>query len=215
MNLTREILATEEINNTSHILDVGCGTGQTAAFLATHYKANVTGLDINPIMVEKAQYRMEQDQLGVEIIQGSIEKCPIENEKFDLIISESVLAFVNATSAMDEIFRLLKKGGRFIANELTINHELDAPDKEEIKKFYGFDSFLAEEEWLSLLEKTGFKNIYVHKPQYSLQENNTITEFRYSDSIEPKLFMVMMQHFINMYEYDGTIDYRIYSCTKE
>ena len=76
INLTKEILKTEEINKTSRILDVGCGTGQTAAYLAEQYGAIVTGMDINPIMVEKAKNRMRKYQLPVEIIQGSIEKCP-------------------------------------------------------------------------------------------------------------------------------------------
>ena len=121
INLTKEILKTEEINKTSRILDVGCGTGQTAAYLAAQYGAKVTGMDINPLMVEKAKNRMRQYQLPVEIIQGSIENFPVKDGKFDFIISESVLAFVNQPKALKEIFRLLKNGGRFIANELTTN----------------------------------------------------------------------------------------------
>ncbi|MBW8348369.1 methyltransferase domain-containing protein [Bacillus sp. IITD106] len=215
MDLTKEILESEEINETTNILDVGCGTGQTTAYLASHYGANVTGMDINPIMVEKSRYRMANTQLPVEIIQASIENCPLEKDTFDYIFSESVLAFVSASRALKEIFRLLKSGGRFIANELTLNQQLEAPEQEEIKKFYGFGSFLMEEEWITLLEEIGFKNIQVYKPPYSLTENNSIPEFDYSETIEPRLFMVMMEHFNNMYKYDGVMDFRIFTCTKE
>src|SRR5690606_11250603 len=110
MDLTKEILESEEINETTNILDVGCGTGQTTAYLASHYGANVTGMDINPIMVEKSRYRMANTQLPEEIIQASIENCPLEKETFDYIFSVSVLAFVNASRALKEIFRLLNSG---------------------------------------------------------------------------------------------------------
>ncbi|MFS0774898.1 methyltransferase domain-containing protein [Neobacillus sp. 3P2-tot-E-2] len=72
IKLTEEIFENEKINKFSHILDVGCGTGQTAAYLAARYGAKVTGMDINPIMVGKAKNRMINYQLPVEIIQGSI-----------------------------------------------------------------------------------------------------------------------------------------------
>ena len=121
ISLTKEIFKTEEMNKTSRILDVGCGTGQTAAYLADQYGAKVTGMDINPIMVEKAKNRIRKYQLPAEIIQGSIEKRPLKDGTFDFIISESVLSFVNKPKALKEIFRLLKNGGRLIANELTIN----------------------------------------------------------------------------------------------
>ncbi|MCR2822068.1 class I SAM-dependent methyltransferase [Lederbergia panacisoli] len=214
MDLTKEILLKEKIDHTSHILDVGCGTGQTAAYLATHYGANVTGMDINPIMVEKAKIRMAQLQLPVEIIQGSIEDCFLEDHTFDFIISESVLAFANTPKSLKEILRLLKNGGRFVANELTMNQQLAAPLKEEVKQFYGFDSLLMENDWINLLKNTGFQNIQVHRPQYSLLENHTIPEFHYSENIEPELFMVMMEHFNNMYKYEGIMDYRIISGAK-
>src|SRR3954463_11062659 len=116
IQLTKEIFKSEKIPPTTHILDVGCGTGQTAAYLAAQYGAIVTGIDINPVMVEKAKTRMARYQLPVEIIQGSIENCPLKDETFDFIISESVLSFVNKPRSLTEIFRLLKGGGRFIAN---------------------------------------------------------------------------------------------------
>lgn len=60
INLTKEIFKSENISTTSHILDVGCGTGQTAAYIAHKYGAKVTGIDINSIMVAKATERMKK-----------------------------------------------------------------------------------------------------------------------------------------------------------
>ena len=214
INLTKEIFLTEKIKKTSHILDVGCGTGQTAAYLAAQYGANVTGMDINPIMLEKAKNRMKKYQLPVEIIRGSIEECPFEDLQFDFIISESVLAFVNAPKSLKEIFRLLKNGGRFIANEVTINYQLGTYNTEEIKQFYGLDTIHMEQDWITLLEQAGFKNIRMSKQKEPIFQSNPMTEYQYSAYIEPELFMVMNQHFNIMAKYQGVLDHRIFSCTK-
>ncbi|WP_081954397.1 class I SAM-dependent methyltransferase [Neobacillus niacini] len=214
IQLTKEIFKSERITPATHILDVGCGTGQTAAYLASQYGAIVTGIDINPIMVEKAKTRMARYQLPVEIIQGSIENCPLKDETFDFIISESVLSFVNKPRTLIEIFRLLKKGGRFIANELTINQRIDLSNKKEITQFYGLDSLLMERDWINLLQRTGFRGIKIRKQEQLISHQKITPEFFYSDYIEPELYTIMNQHVYIMAKYQGVLDYRVFSCAK-
>ena len=213
IQLTKELFKSETITPTTHILDVGCGTGQTAAYLAAQYGAIVTGIDNNPVMVKKAKTRMARYQLPVKIIQGSIESSPLKDETFDLIISESVLSFVNKPRSLTEIFRLLKSSGRFIANELTINQRIDPSHKKEITQFYGLDSLLLERDWITLLQQTGFKGIKIHK-QEPLSQQNLTPEFYYSDYIEPELYTIMNQHVYIMAKYQGVLDYRVFSCAK-
>ncbi|MEC2075667.1 class I SAM-dependent methyltransferase [Metabacillus fastidiosus] len=214
INLTKQIFSTQNINGNSHILDVGCGTGQTAAYLAARYGAKVTGMDINPLMIEKAKNRMAKHLLPVKVIQGSIENFPLKDEKFDFIISESVLSFVNKPVSLKEIFRLLKKGGRFFANELTTNQKLGLINEEEIKQFYGLDSILMERDWLNLFKQNGFKNIKILMQQQHTFQNNSMPEFQYSDYIDTELYEVMIQHFNIMMKYQGILDHRIFSCDK-
>lgn len=213
IQLTKELFKSETITPTTHILDVGCGTGQTAAYLAAQYGAIVTGIDNNPVMVEKAKTRMARYQLPVKIIQGSIENAPLKEETFDLIVSESVLSFVNKPRSLTEIFRLLKSGGRFIANELTINQHIDPSHKKEITQFYGLDSLLLERDWITLLQRIGFKGIKIHKQEPLFQQNLT-PEFYYSDYIEPELYTIMNQHVYIMAKYQEVLDYRVFSCAK-
>ncbi|WP_428911596.1 class I SAM-dependent methyltransferase [Niallia sp. Krafla_26] len=214
IDLTKELFRYERITPTTRILDVGCGTGQSAAYLAATYGAIVTGIDINPIMVEKARSRMTRNQLPAKIIQGSIENCSLTDETFDYIISESVLSFVNKPKSLTEIFRLLKSGGRFIANELIINQHLHPSHTKEITQFYGVDSLLMEKDWLTLLQQTGFKGIESRKQTQSILQQNVTPEFLYSDYIEPELYTIMNQHFYIMGKYHGILDYRVFSCTK-
>lgn len=210
INLSKEIMKSESILPTSQILDVGCGTGQTAAFLASHYATNVTGIDINPIMIEKARHRMKKTRLSVNIIQGSIEETSLPNEAFDFILAESVLAFVNKQRALQEIFRLLKKGGRLIAIEFTIPTLLSSKLADDIQQFYGFDALLTKKDWVALFQETGFQDIRIQKNK----DISSKLEFHISKDIESILYDVMDQHIKMNEKYDTILDYRIYTCTK-
>ena len=210
INLTKEIFKSENISTTSHILDVGCGTGQTAAYIAHKYGAKVTGIDINSIMVAKATERMKKKRLPVTIRQGSIEQTLLPANTFDFVISESVLSFVHKASAIKEIFRILKQGGRFIAIEFTINQQLGAKIEEEIKQFYGFDSCFMKKDWIALFEQAGFTNIRIQKNK----SISSIPEYHYSKDIEPELYELMETHYDMNLKYKEVLDYRIYTCNK-
>ncbi|WP_366668924.1 class I SAM-dependent methyltransferase [Lysinibacillus fusiformis] len=210
INLSKEIMKKERILPASHILDVGCGTGQTAAYLASHYAAHVTGIDINPIMIEKARHRMKKAHVSVNIIQGSIEETSLPNEAFDFVLAESVLAFVNKQRALQEIFRLLKKGGRLIAIEFTVPMLLSTQQADDIQQFYGFDALLTKKDWVTLFQETGFQDIRIQKNKDILSK----PEFHISKDIESTLYDVMDQHMRMNEKYDTILDYRIYICTK-
>ena len=210
LNLTKKIFKLENISSTSKILDVGCGTGQTAAYLAYKYGANVTGIDVNSTMVAKAKQRMKKNHLPVKIIQGSIEKTSLPDNYFDFIISESVLSFVNKPRALNEIFRLLKNGGRFIAIELTIINPLTAKEENEIKQFYGLDSLNTKNDWVGLLNQAGFEHIRILKDTFI----DTEPEYQFSDDIDFNLYKIMEKHLDIASKYLAS-NYRIYSCTKK
>lgn len=213
-NLTKNMLSQEYITKDSSILDAGCGTGQTAAYLYQQYKAKVTGLEINPIMIEKAKDRFQRLQLPIHLVQGSIEEIPFEDHTFDYILSESVLAFVNKPKALKEFFRVLKKGGRLIANEMTINKNLSTQEEMEIKEFYAVDSLLFENDWKTLLKETGFNQIVMHPQQLDLKGGNSEQEFNFSVNFEPELFMVLNKHGNMLVKYHDILSHRIFTCTK-
>ncbi|PLS02768.1 class I SAM-dependent methyltransferase [Neobacillus cucumis] len=214
IHLTQSILANEKINNQSVILDAGCGTGQTAAYLYQQYGAKVFGLEINPIMVEKAKKRFQTLQLPISLIQGSIEEIPFADETFDFILSESVLAFVNKPKALKEFYRVLKKGGRLLANEMTINRPISHQEAAEIMNFYAVDSLLLEEGWKQLFKTAGFQNIEIHAHNLPLSHGNQTPEFNFSENFEPELFHVLNEHGNIVIKYQDTLSYRIISVTK-
>ncbi|MGG3468966.1 class I SAM-dependent methyltransferase [Neobacillus pocheonensis] len=214
IHLTKNLLSNENISKDSIILDAGCGTGQTAAYIYQQYQAKVIGLEINPIMIEKAKNRFQTLNFPIQLIHGSIEKIPFDDNTFDFILSESVLAFVDKPTALKEFYRVLKNGGRLIANEMTINKKLTSQDEMEIKSFYALDSLLLEKDWKQLLKNTGFHNIHLKAEKLATNNGNQSPEFQFSKNFEPELFDIMNQHGHIIIKYQDILSYRIITCTK-
>lgn len=215
IQLTKELLSTEKISPNSAILDAGCGTGQTAAFLYQQYGAKITAIDLNPIMISKATYRFISQKLPIQLIHGSVDNIPVEDNIFDFVLSESVLAFVDKQKTLCEFQRLLKSGGRLIANEMTLNFPLSDQEESEIKKFYGLDSLLYEADWQSLLTEAGFKEIEIKKEKKSMLEYKEMPEFNFSNNFVPQLFDIMNQHAEIIIKYSDSLSYRTITCTKQ
>ena len=95
------------------LLDVGCGGGQVVQELATRYPgARVTGLDLSPEQVERAQRRTAGFGARVEIMQGSALDLPFPDETFEFVLSVASLKhWPDAGRGLAECARVLKPGG--------------------------------------------------------------------------------------------------------
>jgi SAM-dependent methyltransferase len=213
--LSKELLSGEKINSSSQILDAGCGTGQTSAYLYRHFAANILGLDINPTMIKKAKNRFQSQNMPIQLIQGSVEELPLKDAAFDFVLSESVLAFVQKEKALREFNRVLKRGGRLIANEMTIDFPISQKEENEIKEFYGVDTLLLEKDWRRLLEQAGFEEIDIKQGEKSLVAEKQMPEFNFSSNFEPELFGILNKHAEIIIKYQNFLSYRIITCTKK
>jgi ubiquinone/menaquinone biosynthesis C-methylase UbiE len=106
-----------------HVLDVGCGTGTDALFLARH-GIRVTGIDISPGMVAQAQSKLSRHGLShrVRLLVldiADLQRLPANH--FDGIIA--TFASLNTSSELTtfaaEAARLLQPSGRMILHLLN------------------------------------------------------------------------------------------------
>jgi 2-polyprenyl-3-methyl-5-hydroxy-6-metoxy-1,4-benzoquinol methylase len=106
------------INNLS-ILDAGCGGGYLSRLLAKK-GAHVTGVDISKRFIEIARQKENQNSLGVTYHVGSLSNLLMcQNESFDLIVSNVVLADVkDLKKAIKEFARVLKPNGKLVFSDL-------------------------------------------------------------------------------------------------
>jgi len=96
-------------------LDLGCGTGNAAAFLAP-ISTQLVNLDLSENMLEKAQQK-NADSFPVC---GDAEVLPFKSSVFDLVFSSlSIQWCENLDSLASEVERVLNPAGLFVVSTLS------------------------------------------------------------------------------------------------
>ena len=95
------------------VLEIGFGTGLNLP----HYPDTVrslTALDPSKGMAKRARRRIRESSLKVQLREHEAEKLPFEDASFDAVVSTWTLCTIpDTTKAMDEVVRVLKRGGKF------------------------------------------------------------------------------------------------------
>jgi tocopherol O-methyltransferase len=93
------------------ILDVGCGFGGTAIYLAKKLGAKVTGITISPVQVEMASRAAERESADAKFILMDAEEMEFD-QKFDVVWStESVSHYQDVAKFFAAAAGCLKPGG--------------------------------------------------------------------------------------------------------
>jgi SAM-dependent methyltransferase len=94
------------------LLDVACGTG-VVAVTAAGRGAKVSGLDLSPVLLERAQHNASVAAVDIDFIEGDAEALPYPDASFDVVLSQYGHIFAPRPAVvLKEMLRVLKKGGR-------------------------------------------------------------------------------------------------------
>ena len=103
----------------AHVLEVAPGPGYLAIEMARLRGLRVTGLDISRTMVEIARENASAAGVGVDFRQGDVTTMPFEDGSFDLVVCQAAFKnFRHPLSALDEIHRVLRPGGRAVIQDM-------------------------------------------------------------------------------------------------
>jgi demethylmenaquinone methyltransferase/2-methoxy-6-polyprenyl-1,4-benzoquinol methylase len=121
------------------VLDVAGGTGDIAfRILARAENAKVTVADINKEMLAVGRKRADRRKLGtrIDFVEGNAEVLPFEAGQFDAYtIAFGIRNVPRIEKALDEAFRVLRPGGRFLCLEFS------AVDQAGLDRLYDLYSF--------------------------------------------------------------------------
>jgi ubiquinone/menaquinone biosynthesis C-methylase UbiE len=103
----------------SHVLEVAPGPGYFAIELARLGSFHVVGLDISHAFVRIATENAIRAGVEVEFRQGNASSMPFESDSFDFIYCRAAFKnFADPVGAIDEMYRVLKPGGRAVISDL-------------------------------------------------------------------------------------------------
>ena len=112
-----EILNSWSISDNITLLDIGCGSGQTA-IPAARKGARVTGIDIADNLIKHARQRALEENLDINFDVGDAEALPYADNSYDTVISMIGAMFAPRPDRVaSELARVTKPGGQlFMAN---------------------------------------------------------------------------------------------------
>jgi SAM-dependent methyltransferase len=97
------------------VLEVGCGPGRLSIRLAREHDLDVTGLDLDPEMIRRAEanaVRGSRDGHGPVFMIGDVASMPFPDGSFDLVVSTlSLHHWADPSAGLAEIARVLRPGG--------------------------------------------------------------------------------------------------------
>ena len=125
---TRGIMATAELagaaslDASARVLDLGCGIGGPARYLATTFGCKVTGVDLGPAFIDAARYLSDRCGLGDRVIfeVGDALHLRFDPGAFDVVFLQHVTMNIeDRTRLYAEVRRILAPGGRLATYDVV------------------------------------------------------------------------------------------------
>ncbi len=148
------------------VLDLGSGGGLDCFLAAKEVgpTGHVIGVDMTPDMLKRA--RASAERLGfknVEFREGYLESLPVEADSVDVVISNCVINLSpDKPKVFQEIFRVLKPGGRLAVSDTVTNGPLPEAMKNDIEAWGAcVAGALDVSEYTTGLVEAGFSEVKV------------------------------------------------------
>jgi cyclopropane fatty-acyl-phospholipid synthase-like methyltransferase len=149
---------------TSNLLEVACGSGGPAMYIAEISGCNITGVDNNENAISTAQQMSAEKEfkgkINFQFADGN-SQLPFDAQSFDAIVCmDAINHLANRTQVLSEWNRLLKRGGRFLFTDPIVVTGPLSNEEMANRSSVGFFLFVpagANEQWI---EQTGFSMIH-------------------------------------------------------
>jgi ubiquinone/menaquinone biosynthesis C-methylase UbiE len=160
MEATNALFSRCHLETANEVLYVGSGIGAGPALIAKRYGVRVVGVDISPKMIEWSWQRAREERVlsKVDFKVADILDLPFEAGRFDAVVVESVVAFVeDKPRAIRECVRVTKPGGYVGLNETVWLDVPPPPALVEKAKVLG-TKILTAAQWNILWDQSGLQD---------------------------------------------------------
>ncbi|MEU4249013.1 methyltransferase domain-containing protein [Amycolatopsis sp. NPDC026612] len=126
--MTRKVTDTLGLRAGEHVLDAGCGPGETAIHLATRFGVRVTGITVSEFEIERARKRALDSGAGdaVAFEYGDFTALSYPDGVFDAVLAlESLQNAPDLDAVLAELYRVLRPGGRISFSDFSLGAEGD------------------------------------------------------------------------------------------
>jgi len=147
----------------SWVLDVGCGSGGSAFYMARHFGANVIGVDLSSHMLGLAQKRIRgvfadlKDK--VTFMLADVTKLDMPEASFDVIYSRDTMLHIHDKLALyTGLRKLLKPGGKLLITDYCSGDKKHSQEFTDYVASRGYD-LPTVHNYGETIRKSGFNNV--------------------------------------------------------
>lgn len=175
---TNQLLDTLKIDKNKKVIDIACGKGTSAIYMAEKYGCYVTAIDISGELIDEAKYLSARKGLSkkIEFIVGDAMDLPFNDNEFDVAVSQAMLVLVDdKIKTIQEANRVIKKGGFAGWLELSWKKE---PDKDfityvsDVLCSYCMTKADTYDGWYNIFKDAGIVDLETYR--YSFDNNSMI-----------------------------------------
>ena len=150
------------IGSDSHVLDLGCGNGNTSLWLCQTTGARVTGIDLSGVRIQNARESLSDapDLAGkVAFHKASATDLPFEDATFTHVWSQATIYHVpDKDTTLREAYRVLEPGGYMVFDDLI----KPKPDISDEARTFVYDRLLFDTDfsfrsYMDTLREHGFR----------------------------------------------------------
>jgi len=109
------LIQVSAIGPQSRVLDLGCGNGMIAEYIADQSGAHVTGIDLIEQAIQDAQARTQDKQARLAFLVSDMAHLDFAPSSFDAVIAIDTLYFGDIDVTLQQVMPRLRPGGRFVA----------------------------------------------------------------------------------------------------
>lgn len=142
------------------LLDVGCGRGGPAIYLADRYGFRVVGVDLVPYNVARATANASNSDVDAEFVVGDATRLPIAPDSCRVCTAiDAVVYLPDKWAVFSEIHTALGAGGIAVLSDLVIRPEVSEADRNAVAAFadaWDMPPLVTVEKYRRLLDDTDF-----------------------------------------------------------
>lgn len=148
------------------VLDLGSGAGFDCFLAASKVGENgkIIGVDMTTEMIERARDTAKKNGVkNVEFRLGEIENLPAADKSVDVVISNCVINLsTDKLKTFQEIYRVLKTGGRISISDIALKKELPERIRESIEAYVGcVGGAILIDEYKKIVEAAGLRDVKI------------------------------------------------------
>lgn len=158
---TADLAAAARLEPSSRVLDLGCGIGGPARYLASTFGCQVTGVDLSPGFIDAANYLTARCGLSgrANFQVGDALHLPFEDASFDVAFLQHVAMNISDRASLyAEVRRILAPGGRFATYDVVLR-DGDVAYPTPWARDASTSFLLTEADMRKALEQAGFQTL--------------------------------------------------------